>query len=62
MRGYERSLEPVPEELTSRSTSKSSASRALIDDETTEKLTVFLDRLLFVIDGDWTSPSVATEP
>jgi hypothetical protein len=29
-RGYERSLEPVPEELTSRGTSKSSASRALI--------------------------------
>lgn len=48
-RGYERSLEPVPEETTSRGTSKSSASRALID-KTTEKLTAFLDRRLEDVD------------
>lgn len=44
-RGYQRSLEPVPEEMMSRGTSKSSASRALID-KTSEKLTAFLDRRL----------------
>src|SRR5437773_2185659 len=44
-RGYERSLDPVPKETTSRGTSKSAASRALID-KTTEKLTAFLDRRL----------------
>ena len=44
-RGYERSLEPVPEEMMSRGTSKSPVSRALID-KTSEKLTTFLDRRL----------------
>jgi transposase-like protein len=44
-RGYDRSIEPAPEATTSRGTSKSSASRALID-KTTEKLTAFLDRRL----------------
>jgi putative transposase len=44
-RGYERSLEPVPEETTSRGTSKSAASRGLIT-KTTEKLALFIDRRL----------------
>jgi len=48
-RGYERSLEPVAEDLQTRGTSKSAASRALID-KTTEKLTAFLDRRLDDID------------
>jgi hypothetical protein len=44
-RGYQRSLEPVPEETTSRGTSKSAASRGLIT-KTTEKLALFIDRRL----------------
>jgi transposase-like protein len=44
-RGYERSLEPIAEDMDARGTSKSAASRALID-KTTEKLTAFLDRRL----------------
>ena len=41
-RGYARSLEPVAEDIEARGTSKSAASRALID-KTTEKLAAFLD-------------------
>ena len=48
-RGYARSLEPVADELEARGTSKSAASRALID-KTTEKLAVFVDRRLDDID------------
>jgi len=48
-RGYERSLEPVDEELTTRGTSKSAASRGLIE-HTTEKLAAFLDRRLDDVD------------
>jgi transposase-like protein len=44
-RGYARSLEPVADDVVARGTSKSSASRALID-TTTEKLTAFLSRRL----------------
>jgi putative transposase len=44
-RGYERSLEPVPGDVTTRGTSKSSASRALIE-RTAEKLSAFLTRSL----------------
>jgi hypothetical protein len=48
-RGYARSLGPAPEDATSRGTSKSAASRALID-KTTEKVTEFLDRRLEEVD------------
>ena len=44
-RGYARSLEPVAEDMEARGTSKSAASRALVD-KTTEKLSAFLDRPL----------------
>ena len=42
-RGYERSLEPAEESIETRGTSKSNASRALID-ATTEKLAQFVSR------------------
>jgi transposase-like protein len=48
-RGYERSLEPAPEEVKSRGTGKSAASRALIE-KTTEKVTDFLTRRLEEVD------------
>jgi transposase-like protein len=48
-RGYERSLEPVDESIQTRGTSKSNASRALID-ATTEKLTEFVSRKLDDVD------------
>jgi putative transposase len=48
-RGYDRSLESVPDELTTRGTSKSAASRALID-KTTEKLAEFVSRSLAELD------------
>lgn len=48
-RGYERSLEPVPSDVTTRGTSKSSASRALIE-RTAEKLAEFLTRSLEKLD------------
>jgi len=48
-RGYERSLEPVDESLETRGTSKSNASRALID-ATTEKLAEFVSRSLDDLD------------
>jgi len=44
-RGYDRSLESVPDELETRGTSKSAASRALID-KTAEKLAEFVERSL----------------
>lgn len=44
-RGYAQSLEPVPESLKTRGTSKSAASRALID-RTTDKLAEFMSRRL----------------
>jgi putative transposase len=44
-RGYDRSLEPVDESIETRGTSKSNASRALID-ATTEKLAQFVSRKL----------------
>ncbi|MFI5302648.1 MAG: IS256 family transposase [Polyangiales bacterium] len=44
-RGYARSLEPLADDVVARGTSKSSASRALID-KTTEKLTAFISRRL----------------
>lgn len=44
-RGYDRSLDPAPEQIKSRGTSKSAASRALID-KTVEKLAAFVDRKL----------------
>jgi len=44
-RGYDRSLEPAPEQTKSRGTSKSAASRALID-KTGEKLAAFVERKL----------------
>ena len=47
--GYERSLEPVDESIQTRGTSKSNASRALID-ATTEKLTEFVSRKLDDVD------------
>jgi putative transposase len=48
-RGFDRSLEPAPADATSRGTSKSAASRALID-KTTEKVTEFLERRLEDVD------------
>lgn len=48
-RNYGRSLEPGPEQVTSRGTSKSATSRALID-KTTEKLAEFLERKLEDVD------------
>ena len=48
-RGYERSLEPVDDELVTRGASKSNASRALID-RTAAKLAEFLDRKLDDVD------------
>lgn len=48
-RGYERSLDSVPGDVTIRGTSKSSASRALIE-RTAEKLTEFLTRSLEKLD------------
>jgi transposase-like protein len=48
-RGYERSLEPVDESIEARGTSKSNASRALID-ATTEKLAEFVSRRLDDVD------------
>jgi len=48
-RGYERSLDPVVDELKTRGTSKSNASRALIE-STTEKLDAFLRRDLGALD------------
>lgn len=48
-RGYARSLEPAPKEVKSQGTSKSAASRALID-KTSEKLAAFLDRKLDDVD------------
>ena len=48
-RGYERSLEPVPADAEVAGTSKSSASRALIDG-TAQKLAEFLDRKLDDVD------------
>jgi putative transposase len=44
-RGYERSLEPVPDEVATRGASKSAASRALID-KTQEQVDAFLNRRL----------------
>lgn len=44
-RGYDRSLDPAPEQIKSRGTSKSAASRALID-KTVEKLAAFVERKL----------------
>jgi len=48
-RGYERSLEPADESIDTRGTSKSNASRALID-ATTEKLAQFVSRSLADLD------------
>jgi putative transposase len=48
-RGYERSLEPVDETIDTRGTSKSNASRALID-ATAEKLAAFVTRKLDDLD------------
>ncbi len=48
-RGYKRSLEPVSAEVETRGTSKSNASRALIE-STTDKLVQFLDRKLDGLD------------
>jgi transposase-like protein len=48
-RGYERSLEPIDETIESRGTSKSNASRALID-ATAEKLASFVSRRLDDLD------------
>jgi len=48
-RGYERSLEPAEESIETRGTSKSNASRALID-ATTEKLAQFVSRSLADLD------------
>jgi putative transposase len=48
-RGYERSLEPIDETIEARGTSKSNASRALID-ATTEKLASFVSRKLDDLD------------
>lgn len=48
-RGYDRSLEPVDESIETRGTSKSNASRALID-ATTEKLAQFVSRKLDDVD------------
>jgi transposase-like protein len=48
-RGYERSLEPIDESVEARGTSKSNASRALIE-ATTEKLTAFVSRKLDAVD------------
>jgi putative transposase len=48
-RGYDRSLEPLDGDLVSRGTSKSNASRALID-ATTEKLAEFVARKLDDVD------------
>jgi transposase-like protein len=48
-RGYDRSLEPVDESIETRGTSKSNASRALID-ATTEKLAHFVSRKLDDVD------------
>lgn len=48
-RGYERSLEPVPEGTKTRRASKSSASRALIE-KTKEKMRDFLGRRLDMLD------------
>jgi transposase-like protein len=48
-RGYARSLEPIDDELTASGTSKSAASRALVE-RTTAKLEAFLDRRLDGVD------------
>lgn len=48
-RGYERSLEPIDESVEARGTSKSNASRALIE-ATTERLTAFVSRKLDAVD------------
>jgi putative transposase len=48
-RGYERSLEPVDDAIETRGTSKSNASRALID-ATTEKLAQFVSRTVDDVD------------
>jgi len=48
-RGYDRSLDPVHDDLNARGTSKSNASRALID-RTTLKLAEFVDRNLADLD------------
>jgi len=48
-RGYERSLEPADESIATRGTSKSNASRALID-ATTERLAEFVSRKLDDLD------------
>ena len=48
-RGYDRSLDPVHEDLQTRGTSKSNASRALID-RTTQKLAEFVERNLADLD------------
>lgn len=48
-RGYERSLEPLDEEIDTHGTSKSSASRALIE-STTTKLAAFVERRLDDVD------------
>ena len=48
-RGYERSLEPIDESVEARGTSKSNASRALIE-ATTEKLAAFVSRKLDAVD------------
>lgn len=48
-RGYERSLEPVDESIEARGTSKSNASRALIE-ATTERLAAFVSRKLDRVD------------
>ncbi len=48
-RGYARSLEPVPDDIVTRGTSKSAASRAFIE-KTSEKLADFLDRKLDDVD------------
>jgi putative transposase len=48
-RGYERSLEPIDNSIEARGTSKSNASRALIE-ATTEKLAAFVSRKLDKVD------------
>lgn len=48
-RGYERSLEPIDDSIEARGTSKSNASRALIE-ATTEKLAAFVSRKLDKVD------------
>jgi putative transposase len=48
-RGYDRSLEPIDESIETRGSSKSNASRALID-ATTEKLAQFVSRKLDDVD------------